>query len=573
MRRPGSIFLFILLFTLRAAALEVRETVWGYDARLVPGRMNLLSVRVANPAPKTFDGVLKLRESGGVGVSNGAPYLQPVFLSPNTERWVQFTVFIGAGYEQFTLEWDRGGPAQIVQATTGPPARVILTEASGAFAAPSQVRGFSDALFPTTVAATDGLDGLALDYVPRWEPLRREALIDWVWRGGTLLVLRGADGEFPRFTEQLAALNTAADSARLGAGHVLRLPITRRELTEKTFSEHGFPAPEIRPPSTPLVYNLEQTIFQRLATLTRPEIRWWLINSLSFLYVVLIGPVHFFWGRKIDYRVSIGAFVACVGIFGVLFSVIGRRGYGEAQTVHSLSIARALQPGRFDVTQWLSAFATRGDEYSLTHRAPANLYATVSSGPTNGAVVNGKDGRFLADIPLFSSRQFTHRAVMPGADVSVTVERWEEDAERLKALVLKTNAAFPPDPVEVRVRFRDRFYLMQRNGADYLLAAVAQAESFETFLPQFKVQVAMSAPPVTVSSPVDKQMLAALPLLYVRALDGQSYFQQAIEHGPQPAGQLQLFVFARSPESFRLQGEGFASEVGYTLYVQEVIQP
>jgi len=575
MRHPGFLLhgLIVLLLALQAGALEVRETVWGFDARVMPGRMNLVSVRLANPGRANFDEVLKLRESSGVGGSNGAPYVQPVFLSPGAERWVQFTVFIVSGYEQFALEWERGGRAQLLQPALGPPARVILSDAGSAFTASSQVRSFSDALFPTTVAAMDGLDALALDYVPRWEAARRTALVDWVRRGGLLLVLPGADGKVPQFTEQLSVLNGAGDSARVGAGRVVRVAVPRRELTEKTFVEAGGPAPEIKQPKAVTIYNLETTIFQRLATLTRPEIRWGLINWLSLLYVVLIGPGQFYLGRKIDYRVSIAAFLGCVAVFAGLFAVVGRRGSGEAQTVHSLSIARALEPGRHDVTQWLSAFVTRGAEYALTHRAPSNLYGTVSTEPINGALANGKDGRYFADIPLFSSRQFTHRAAMAGDDTRVTVERWEEADEKLTALVLKTAAGFPPETVEVRARFRDRFYLLQRNGPDLTLDAREQAEAYETFLPVAKVQAGMNQGGANPTETVEEKLRALLPLLYVRGLDGRGYLQNSIARGPQSAGELQLYVFAPSPENFSLQGEGFVREIGYTLYVQEVFKP
>ncbi len=563
----------LMLAGIRAGALEVRESLWGFDARVVPGRMNIVSVRVANPGKANFEGVLKLRESGGVGGTNGAPYVQPVFLSPGTERWVQFTVFIEAGYEQFVLEWERGGSAQLAQAAIGPPARVILSDAEGAFAASSRVRSFSDALFPTTVAAMDGLDALALDYVPRWEPARRAALLDWVRRGGLLLVLPGADGKWPQFTEQLAALNGPEDMIRLGAGQVVRVALPRRELTERTFVDRGRPAPEMKQPKSVVVYNLEGNIFPQLASLTRPEIRWWLINSLSLVYLVLIGPVHFLVGRKLDYRHSIAAFVGCVAIFGGLFSVVGRRGSGEAQCVHSVSIARALEPGRFDVTQWLSAFATRGAEYSLTHRAPSNLYGSVSNEALYGALMNGRDGRYFADIPLFSSRQFVHRAAMAGDDTSVTVERWEEEGDTLKALVLKTAAKFPAEAVEVRARYRDRFYLLQRNGPDLMLAEQEQAVAYETFLPPTKVQTASFHLDANDQRTVPERLQLLLPLLYARALDGRDYFQNAITRGPQPAGQLELFVFAPSPDGFRMQGEGFVREIGYTLYLQEVFKP
>ncbi len=582
MCRSGVFFLGLIfaLLRLHAVALDVRETHWGFDGRVVPGRMNPVAVRIANPGNGTFDGAVTLRETAGVGGHNGAPFVQPAFLSPRTERWVQFAVFISSGYEDFIVEWGRGprDKFNLPRPTMGPPARVLLSDPANPFAVGGGLKMLPDSLFPTTVAATDGLDGVVLDYAPRWEPARREAFLDWARRGGTVIVLPAANGQFPQFTEQLAALNIGGESARVGAGTVVRVPATRREANEALFNKHGFQTPTLEPPKQIVVYNLEQTLFQRLAQLTRPNIRWWLINSLTLLYIVIVGPVHYFWGRRIDYRLSIGGFVGCVGLFSILFSVVGRRGYDEAQTVHSLGIARAVSPGRHDVTQWVSAFATRGDIYMLTHPAPSNLYAVVSSEAVKGRITNGKDGHFIADIPLYSSRQFVHRAVMQGDDTSVTVEAWESGAELMNNLVLRTGPAFPRDPVEIRARYRDHFYRLNLAGDRLTIADTDRGQTFDAFLPHAAAQQAMynfnfdtaAADPV---KRADDGLRSALTLLYLRAMDGRAYFSQPINRGPQPPDQLQLYIFAKSPEGFRMEGKGFGREIGYVLYVRDVLKP
>ena len=583
MSRPGSLFFgLILLLVLGrgAAALEVREARWGFDGRVVPGRMCLLSALLANPGNGTFDGLVTVREKSGVGGGNGAPYVLPIFLSPHTERWVQFTVFIAMGYEDFVLEWGGGARDrfELSRATIGPPGRVFLSDPGNPFAGSVAMKSFPDALFPTTVAATDGLDGVVLDHAPRWEAARREAFVDWVRRGGTLIVLPAEGGAFPQFAEQLAPLNIDGVSARVGAGSVLHVQAARRDATETLFQRHGFAPPELKPGSPAIVYNLEQTLFQRLAQLTRPNIRWWLIHSLTALYILVVGPANYRWARRLDYRLSMGAFVGCVALFGTMFAVVGRRGYDEAQTVHSLSIAHALEPGRYDVTQWISAFATRGDIYALTHRAPANLYAAVSSEEIKGKILNGKDGQFIADIPQYSSRQFMHRGVMPGADTSVTVETLESGVEVLNALALKVGSGFPADAVELRARWRDHFYRLDRKGDHLTISDKDRALPLAAFMPQATVQQAMYntltiTPGTPASDTADAALRATLPLLYLRAMDGPEYFSQNIHRGPQPPDQLQLFIFAKAPDSFHLEGQGFGHETGYVLYVQEILKP
>lgn len=578
------LFLFTawLLLAATSAALEVRQTLWGFDGRVVPGRMTPVSLLVANPGRAPFDGELVFRQLGGLGGHSGAPFVQPAYLAPQSERWVQFHVFSDQSNFGYALSWGRGPKerVEIDAPPTGAPARVLLSDPENPFAVGGSFKLFPDALFPTTVAATDGLDAVVLDYTPRWEPARREAFLDWVKRGGLVLLLPGKNGEFPVFAEPLDALNLPGDSARVGAGTVLRTTATRREAGEQLFAERGFPAPELKQGQNPVIYAaLEQTLFERLARLTRPNIRWWLINTLTVAYLLLIGPVHYRWGRRLDYRLSILAFLGTVGLFGWIFSAVGRRGYGESQTVHSLTLARPLGAGRHDVTQWISAFATRGDLYTLTHEAPANLYAAVSLEAINGRIFNGKDGRFLADIPLYSSRQFVHRAAMAGDDTSVTVEAWEAQATDLKKLVLRVGAQFPRETIELRARFRDRFYELERDGDRLVLSTKKSPQTFETFLPRERVQqatydhLAYAGPGPDQAQKAEDGLRPVLPLLYVRAMDGREYFQQQIVQPPRAGDHLQLYIFAKAPESFRMQGEGFGRENGYVLYVQEVFKP
>ena len=72
------------------------------------------------------------------------------------------------------------------------------------------------------MAATDGLETAVLDHAPRWEEARRQAFYDWLFRGGRLDIFKGIDGNFPRFTAQLAELNTPAEHFRVGRGEVFR---------------------------------------------------------------------------------------------------------------------------------------------------------------------------------------------------------------------------------------------------------------------------------------------------------------------------------------------------------------
>ncbi len=578
------LFALLLLGAGRAAALEVQQVLWGFDGRVVPGRFNPVSVLMANPGGGAFDGPMTLAPTLGYGGPRGAAYVQPVFIGPQSARWVQFEAFAGSGVEEFSLVWGRGAKDREAfdrQLPTGPPACVWLVDASDAFARPGAFKAFPDQLFPTTVAATDGLDAVILDYAPRWEPARREAFLDWLRRGGTVHLVQGAKGELPVFTDTLAVLNGDGETVRVGAGQVVRHRVARTELRPETLTARGFPPRELQTPQNPVVHNFEETLYQRLASLTRPNVSWWLLNSLTFLYIALIGPVAWRLARRMDFRWTIAGFLGVVALFGLAFSIVGRRGYGESQTVHSLSIARSLGGARWDVTQWLSAFATSSGEYTLTHAAPANLYATSSNDDAaRGQILSGKDGKFLAEIPLFSSRTFTHRGVMQGDDASVTVEKWESGSENsgwphgrlLKALVLKTGPGFPRDVIEMSALYGDRIYALARVGDRYELKDGSGTPIGDLFEVNKLRPLTNNFTYGGNNTQPAERLREVLPLLQARAL-GTDAITPRIPERPLPANQLQLLIAAPAPPGFHMQGKGFGHENGMVLYVQDIFQP
>ena len=211
---PGPLF--------AAPLLEIKEVLWGFDGQVVPDRFNLLSIRVINPSDEPFDGTLSLEQSYGME-RDGAVYAAPCFVAPAGTRWVQFYPYIGSDAEPWQLHWgERGAEVKrLDEPRLGPPATVLLDDpqlplslAGGAF------KSFPESLFPPDVAGTTGMGALLLDHVPRWEPARREALLDWLRGGGVVHLLQDKDGRPPEFAGELAVLNgsqgTPARGRRVG---------------------------------------------------------------------------------------------------------------------------------------------------------------------------------------------------------------------------------------------------------------------------------------------------------------------------------------------------------------------
>jgi hypothetical protein len=555
-----------LFLNAAASALEVTTQLWGFDGKAVPGRFNLLSVLVRESGPKAFDGEMALLETRGIGSTVGAPLTQQIYVTPGTERWVQFVPFVDGEYG-WIIRWGKGEKQKfpVNAPSLGPPATVLLLDSASTFSGEQRLKGFASDLFPTNVAATDALDQIVIDYTPRWDAPRREAFMDWVRRGGVVHLLRGPGG-IPAFEGDLAPLNTTQTRERVGSGTIVRHDILRAECSEGYLKNAGFPLREKMEGNSQMshvFWNFDQSMLKGLAALTKPEVAWWLLYLLTIAYLVIIGPVHYRWSRNVDYRIAIGGFLGTVLVFALAFIIAGRRGAGETQTVHSIALARALPGNRWDTMQWLSAFATSGDYYQFSHASPVNYYsASNDMEAVNGKVVGGKDGHFDVDIPLYSARPFLHRGIMTGPDLSVQVTEWKP-----KRLAFQVGNGFPSSPKQVWVR-RGSFMLEMKLEGGHWVWNDDRTVTVESF---FQPQQSTPFNAIEWSGTGLKADEAFRPLLanYLGDVNG---VQHRFSTRPLASNHAQLYVYAKAPESFAMRGKGFRGEKGWVLFVQDIFR-
>lgn len=562
MKAAGHLFFTcLLLTTMQVQALEVRQTLWGFDGKVVPATFTTLSVLVENPAATPFEGVIKAHATQGLGGRVGAEIVEPVFVAPFTSRWVQFELW-NAGATEWEIIWGRGGKERLAldAPERGPPATVLL---GGALTARGGLKVFPEELFPTTASATDGLEAVVLDHAPRWEAARREAFLDWVRGGGVVHFAPGADGSLPELEGALAALA----GERLGAGRIVRHEQSARELDAKALAAAGWPGAELKSGDA-VIHDLDSAILQRLASFTRPDISWTLIYVLTGLYLVAVGPAHLRWSRRRDYRVVLAVFVAGVAVFALLFAYVGRRGHGERTQVRALSLARALGEGRHDVTQWLNAFVTSGDLYTISHAAEVNLYAAPSSQESVPVeILNGREGAARADIPLYSSRGLVHRAVMRGPDTAVRVAEWVKNGDALEKVALEVGEGFPKNATGLWLRHGGRFYPLRLTEGR--LERVGDFESAERFFDLDELRLVGDGYPFRTGPEAEAWEKWSLPLI-ARVTAGDKIFPNWIERtAPQPN---LLLIYAPSPAGFAVTGGAFGAESGWTLYVQPVVR-
>ncbi len=584
MKRPGFLPFLVVLFLLAVklhAALEVGKPLWGFDGKVLPNSFTIMSAEIVNRGAQPFDGDLVLRD-----LASGVPVKQAVFLAPGTSRWVQFHPYVGGYVPGWKLSWNDGRDREedMGQPNTGAPATVLLADPDAPGMRAARMRLFAENLFPTTVSATDGLGAVVLDHQPRWDAARREAFLDWVRRGGTVHLLPGADGAAVQFSDDFSPLNVTGseDRQHVGAGLVVKHAITRAEMTEQWLKEHGFAAAELREDGQGNMSDRDGFILHKLAAITRPNIKWGLIYLLTVAYVILIGPV-FYVLRKKNYRVLLGGFIATVALFAWVFTVIGRRGYGEKQTYHSVSIARSLGAGRFDVHEWIHAFATVGDIYKFTHGDGSQLYATGFEGDTvRGEIREGKESLIAADIPLFSSRPFLHRGVMKADDPGLKIEEWTgvyPDA--------KNSGPLHGFRVSAAPEFRKRIFtaVLEHNGnyADltptpggFELASGAQLKSAENFFANQRYTYyggRYSGSYYGDTENVVSELRLLHPFLISLANGERAYSKKYLTQPAQNTDRARLFLYAEAPTSFAMKNDRFESGTGLVLYVADIFKP
>jgi len=569
--------LAFLLLPSVAFALEVKDVRWGFDGKVVPNRFNILSVLVHNPSKEPYDGVLILRKTDFSGAAVGAKIVEPCFLSPWAGRWIQFYPYVDRENWRWELRWGPAGRKRMNIKTPrfGPPAQVILEESGTVASRGAVVRGFPEDLFPPTVAATDGLHAVLLDHVPRWEPARRRAFLDWLRRGGAVHLLKRAGGGHPVFDGDLAVLNRDADRFTVGQGIVVRHDLDRSALNQAGLRD--FPTAELREGEGDIFATVTQSFFSHLARMTRPKHNWAVIFVMLIVYLLLIGPVNYILGWKWrDFRKTIPVFIALVALFSLGLGAVGSRGYGETAAVHTLTYARLIDHRTCDVTQWSNAFVVDGADYEFHHAGAYNLYSTCEeTEDVRGVIDNGRDGRFAVDMPVYSARTFMHRGVMKAEGMGLRITRWEGNATRLQ-LTLETGPGFPEKIERAMVLRRGRCHFM-RQGENTLRCSGGGLALAEFLSPEI-LREGMNFHDHKYKDLEDEAQVlgrfrSMLRPLLSYALGGTKGFPQWVHRPPPPEDHADLFIFAENRDRFTVEAKDIGRELGFVLYHVRLFKP
>jgi hypothetical protein len=459
--------------------LKIAETIWGFDGRVVVGQFNPFSVLIDNLSDETIEGQVTLRSIQGMVRESGGTLSEPLYLAPNSRRWVQFYPYVS----QISADWRlnvRAGGSNILTASFDPPrgvfglqlddadsrrvSAVILDRTGMATQQPISVKHMPAEIFPPFSTATSGLSVLFLDHVPDWETPRQEALLAWLKRGGRLCLLLDSNGQTLSFSGVLSPLNEPFTVFRTGFGTVNRLDIQRGQLSDEIVrpfvqlpggQDENNPAAEFGnsiAQQNLMVFNPsanDDETFASMRKLTQPEHAWWAIFLLSLVYVGLIFPGCWILSRKktLHFLVTYGAIAGVSVLFSLIFLMIGRRGYGESTVMNSLTIARSEDSTHWNTMQWLNLFVVSGDNYQVTSE---NQQALLASGDADdrgvAGVKSGNHAMFETRIPPFSSQSVVSARRLTQPDWALVLEDIEITSGVLTKLELTTGSTFPDHP-------------------------------------------------------------------------------------------------------------------------------
>jgi len=326
-----------------------------------------------------------------------------------------------------------------------------------------------------------------------------------------------------------------------------------------------------------LLDNLALSLFDELKKMTHVRHPWLAIYLLSFVYLGLMFPGFLILGRsRVNVRWVYTAFIGVIGLFSLVFLIVGRRGVDEQTVVQSVMTARVLPDGSLDVTEWANVFVRNGATFSIEHSGTGRLYSTAQDfEAVNGTITSGTQGRLTVDIPPFSRRPFVARRKVVSKPWNVAIDRWQAGAQ-LNRLTLTIGDRFPSGDrlLVAKVLYRNRLYSMRLvdgrlelsdRGAQLLTYFdnhdLTQTTDYGFMFDDWEDDDEI---------PVEQTYRRLLAPLIARSLELTTGKQA--EAFMLPADRLRLFVYAALPEELSISSGALGNHSGYVLYRMDLFE-
>ena len=552
------ILLFIGLIRLDAG-ITAEQFFWGFDGRIATNRFNPVAIMFSNPSPEAFEGQISFQKTDGIGIPIGTPQVQHIFLGPYSHRWVQFYPYIRSSQEKWRCFWGRrkGESFIVTVPSKGAPAIVFFAAGNSMISSKRiRIKTFPEHLFPSSVSMTSNLKAVVLENMPEFTPVQNNAFLNWIKGGGTVYLLPDSGGSYPRFSGKLSTINSSENILKIESGKVEKLPTT---ITHISPASIGMSPPEVKKKDDKKNQHNDyykeagtaDELFRQLRTDVKTNHNWGLIAFITVIYILLIVVANFFIARKSRKPLKpLLFFVLTVFVFSLIFAFIGRRGYGEKSQISSISYAKSLGDGNFDVAQWMNIFVTSGDDYRITHPAECNFYSTCQTMErVNGVTGNGIKGSFIVDIPLYSSKSLYHRAMMSAPKAKIKSVSLKSDGMTLQALKVTLDRGFP-GKVEKGIAVCGEFlYDLDFSKSKKELSLTGNS----TAMQEYRQNWTNSYYGFQQNKDFVEVVKSMIPALIFRTKEKEN-------------NEVNLYILSGMPDSFKAQGEKIKKENGYTLY-------
>lgn len=568
-------------------SVVISQFEWGFDGKAVQRTFTPLSVLVQNNGPTPASGRLVLTKHIQLNQQIDAEYVQTYYVSGFSSRWVQLTPYVIDDYETWTISWgeERNQTAEIPTPRMGERATVLIHDPETVQIAGGVLRRCDQALFPISVTATDGLRGLVFDRAPDWQGAREQAFLEWLRRGGRVYLLDSPDGGPPQFQGDLAILNRPEDRFRVGAGIVRRIPLQAADIDYDT--ARAAILKDDRPEVPARVreaaaaqsfggmfgWDPDRQLFIDLQEAARFHRRWWLIYSVVLLYLLALYPGCYLLGRRVpDWRLFYAGFLGVCLVFSTGFATLGQVGGGEFNRVRSVAVARQLEPGLFDVTQWSCLAAVNGDMYAVQHRGSGRLYSTCQEMERVNGQVLLNEGRFDVDLPPASTRTLLHRARLNGPSPDVAIRDMQIDERGLARISVSVAPA-----LAARAAYawhKGQIYKLQQRPASSEWSNTDRGEAGIMFLNGFADYWATANARWygTYDDEAERELAKVFEGMQ-RNLIGNAFglpSQVRPEDVVLPDDMLRVLVYAPAPQEFNVLGDRFPDQQGFVLYVVDL---
>lgn len=609
--RSGVMLLMLVVLTAPGALhaadnalITIQDRIWGFDGRVQIGQFNPVSFLIDNRTEEPIDAVASLRRVDGLAGFAGGRYEQSVFIGPGAQRWVQLYPYIStddqAGWILELGEQEFRGLTQPRSTTatndlTGKkkplPAAVILDAPGTMSLRPTTVKHFPEIIFPPWATATVGLHTVFMDHTPDWEEPRQLALMSWLRGGGRLHLLQDSRGTWPQFSGPLSDLSQPLDSFSVGSGTVTRHRFQRTELTEAavrsalgvndrnrpeelsdeelTVGRFGVPSSNAR--TTDLSW-MDESWFDAMRQFTQPDHAWWLIFLLSFIYIGAIFPGCWIIARHYRHFLIVYGTIAGLSIvFSGLFLVIGRRGYGEFTTQHTVAVSHVLDDNTQSVLEWNALFVTSGDQYTVSSSDEQAMFSIPGLRQESSAVMTaGNDGQLTVGIPPFSTQTFICRRQMPIADWQMSVLRSRPVSEGIADLVLQYGPGLEiSSKAQVYAQYGKQLYRVTHDSRQRQLKQTGRVGSVARFCDEYYRQAYDTFGWGYYADDTAEDFYQALmPAVVIRSLADESISNP--REFQLPADRVRLYLYTELPEAHFVETHTDPLKQGRILYVRDI---